>query len=151
MSDLLLGVLGPVVIGIVSLLVYWDARRMDVVWPPVWALLVFSTGMLGLGLFLFVPTVPIPGLLVIVLIGPVFYVFERDDTRHSDEPADPHTLADAETTHEGSGPVTDASDDDTDETVTAPSGNEASDPTASHSDEETDQESADSDEYADPR
>ncbi|MDJ1431537.1 hypothetical protein [Halostagnicola sp. A-GB9-2] len=139
MSNLLLSVLGPVVIGVVSLLVYWDARRVDVVWPPVWALLVFSTGMLGLGLFLFVPTVPIPGLLVIVLIGPVFYVFERDDTRHSDEPADPHTLADAETTHEGPDSITDASDDETDGTVTAPTEGDAN------------QESTDSDEYADQR
>ncbi|SFS51042.1 hypothetical protein [Halostagnicola kamekurae] len=97
MIDLIIAALGPVVIGALSVLVYWDARRVGVAWPPVWAVVMFLTGMTGLGLFMFVPSVPIPGLLVILLLGPILYAFERDDTRHSDEPADPHTLAGAGT------------------------------------------------------
>lgn len=97
MIDLIIAALGPVVIGALSVLVYWDARRVGVAWPPVWAVVMFLTGMTGLGLFMFVPSIPIPGLLVILLVGPTLYAFERDDTRHSDEPADPHTLAGAGT------------------------------------------------------
>ncbi|WP_050050728.1 hypothetical protein [Halostagnicola sp. A56] len=97
MIDLIIAALGPVVIGALSVLVYWDARRVGVAWPPVWAVVMFLTGMTGLGLFMFVPSIPIPGLLVILLLGPTLYAFERDDTRHSDEPADPHTLAGAGT------------------------------------------------------
>lgn len=115
----------PVLLAAVSAVVYWDARRMDVSWPPMWAALIFSTGTLALGLYLFVPMVPVPGLLVIVLVGPVFYLFERDDAVHGDEPADPHTLADADSTRtgpNGSGepasrenalPASENSDDDT--------------------------------------
>lgn len=77
-----------------SSLVYYDARRSNLDSPSLWAGVVFATGGVGLLTHLLVPTVPIPGLLVIVLAGPALYVFERDDARYGDEPAGPHTLAD---------------------------------------------------------
>ncbi|WP_049953206.1 hypothetical protein [Halostagnicola larsenii] len=148
MNDLVPAVLGPVVIGAVSVLVYWDARRVGVVWPPVWALLMFVTGMLGLGLFLFVPSIPLPGLLVILLIGPIFYAFERDDTRHSGEPADPHTLADAGTTHERSAP---GESDREPENGTADSSDGPNGRSGAGGTDEISQEQVDSDEYAERR
>ena len=75
--------------------VYRDAARVGVSRPPLWAGLVFVTSGGGLALYLAPPSVPIPGLLVIVLAGPALYLFERDDARHGDDPADPHSLPDA--------------------------------------------------------
>ncbi|SEW11030.1 hypothetical protein [Natrinema salifodinae] len=74
--------------------VYRDARRIGVSRPHLWAGFVFVTCGGGLGIFLSPLDVPVPGLLVIVIAGPALYLFERDDARHGDEPADPHVLPD---------------------------------------------------------
>lgn len=153
MNDLILAALGPVVIGALSVLVYWDARRVGVVWPPIWALLMFLTGMVGVGLFLFVPSIPLPGLLVILLLGPILYAFERDDTRHGDEPADPHTLADAGTTHgdrdsDDDDSISDADDPDAESSSSDDGSNGAA---GSGVTDEISQDPVDSDEYAERR
>ncbi|WP_254768640.1 hypothetical protein [Salinilacihabitans rarus] len=75
-----------------ALLVHHDARRVGVSRPRLWAAVVALALGAGLLLYLFVPTVPVPGLLVIVLAGAVFYLFERDDANRGDEPADPRVL-----------------------------------------------------------
>lgn len=93
LEDLAVALPGLVAIAAVSGLVFRDARRVDVGRPRLWAGIVGASCGLALGLYLLVPTIPRPGLLVIVLFGPVFYLFERDDAKHGDEPADPHVLA----------------------------------------------------------
>ncbi|QLG48862.1 hypothetical protein [Natrinema halophilum] len=89
--------LGYAVVFGCSVTVYRDAVRLDISRPRFWAGFVFVTCGAGLGLFLSSLDVPIPGLLVIVLAGPALYLFERDDTKHGDEPADPHSLPNAPT------------------------------------------------------
>ncbi|PCR91567.1 hypothetical protein [Natrinema ejinorense] len=74
--------------------VYRDATRLELSRPGLWAGLVVVTCGSGLAVYLGPPDVPIPGLLVIVIAGPALYLFERDDARHGDEPADPHALPD---------------------------------------------------------
>ena len=95
MLDTLAAVVSLAGILALSGLVYWDARRVGVGSPILWTGVVFWLSALGLGLILFVPTVPVAGALVLVVAGPVLYLFERDDTKHGDEPADPHVLPDA--------------------------------------------------------
>ncbi len=82
-----------VVIGCAAA-VYRDATRLEISRPALWAGLVAVTCGGGLATYLGPPNVPIPGLLVMVIAGPALYLFERDDARHGDEPADPHALPD---------------------------------------------------------
>lgn len=96
-------VAGGVVLLALTWLVYRDARSQELDRPRLWAGLVFATGGIALVTYLLVDTVPIPGLLVIAIAGPAFYLFERDDARHGDEPADPHVLPD--------GPADEGADD----------------------------------------
>ena len=74
--------------------VYRDAARNAVSRPPLWAGVVIVAWGGALGLYLAPLAVPIPGLLVLVVGGPALYLFERDDTTHGDEPADPFSLPD---------------------------------------------------------
>jgi hypothetical protein len=74
--------------------VYRDATRVGVSRPALWAGFVVVTAGSALATYLGPPDVPIPGLLVIVIAGPALYLFERDDVKHGDEPADPHALPD---------------------------------------------------------
>ncbi|MFC6718732.1 hypothetical protein ACFQGT_15400 [Natrialbaceae archaeon GCM10025810] len=76
----------------VAYAVYRDAVRIGLRRPFRWVALVTATTGAGLFTIVLVPTVPVPGALVLVLAGPVLYLFERDDTEHGDEPADPHVL-----------------------------------------------------------
>ncbi|WP_255190964.1 hypothetical protein [Natronobeatus ordinarius] len=84
---------GALVVGL-SAFVYRDARRVDVGRPRLWAAIVFGSCGAALLTYLFVPAAPVPGLLALAVAGPVLYALERDDAKHGDEPADPHTLAD---------------------------------------------------------
>lgn len=88
----------PAIAGLLAVglsgFVYWDARRGDVNRPLLWAGIVLATCGGAVLAYLLIPTVPRPGLLAFAIAGPVLYLFERDDTKHGDEPADPHTLAD---------------------------------------------------------
>lgn len=74
--------------------VYRDATGLEFSRPALWAGFVFATCGTGLVMYLGPPNVPIPGLLVIVIAGPALYLFERDDAKHGDEPADPRVLPD---------------------------------------------------------
>ncbi|SDY24940.1 hypothetical protein [Halopenitus persicus] len=92
--------LAPIVAGSGLLLaaaaaiaVYWDADRLGLARAPLWAAFVFLTVAVGLTLPVVVPTVPIAGTLVILIMGPAIYAFERDDALHGTE-ADPASLPD---------------------------------------------------------
>ncbi len=99
-----IGVAGSLAVLVLAGIVYRDASRAGVGRPTAWAALVCVTTGGALVGFLAIPTVPVPGLLAFAIAGPLLYLFERDDTRHGDEPADPHTLADAPTRRPGSAP-----------------------------------------------
>jgi len=75
-------------------LVYRDAARVGVELgsPPLWAVLVVATSGAGLTTALLVPDAPLPGVLVLVALGPLLYLLERDDSMHGDDPADPTRL-----------------------------------------------------------
>ncbi len=83
---------GLAVIGLVAAFVYRDASRLEFQRPRLWTAFVATTMLAGLLLYVFVESVPVPGLLVFVLVGLVFYLFERDDAVHGDVGADPHEL-----------------------------------------------------------
>ncbi|WP_255171745.1 hypothetical protein [Natrononativus amylolyticus] len=86
---------GGLVLAIVTLglaaAVYHDSRRVGFSRPALWATLVFVTVGFG-GVLYLVVGAPAAGALVVALAGLVFYAFEREDTVHGDEPADPHAL-----------------------------------------------------------
>ena len=94
-TSVLVGVGGVAVTAVAAALVHRDARRVGLARPTLWAGIVATTFLIGLVTYLLVDTVPIPGLLVIVIAGPALYLFERDDARHGDAPADPRELPDA--------------------------------------------------------
>ncbi|SIR63652.1 hypothetical protein [Natronorubrum thiooxidans] len=71
---------------------YWDAMRVDVSRPLLWAVLVAGTFAVGVGLYLFVPTAPMTGVLLTANTGLVLYGFEREVTTEDDEPAEPGEL-----------------------------------------------------------
>ncbi len=85
-------VVGALVVGSRTGLAYRDATRTGVARPRLWAGFVLASTAGALALVLFVPTVPLPGLLVLASLGPVLYALERDDARHGAEPADPTRL-----------------------------------------------------------
>lgn len=84
--------LAGLVIGLgAGALVYLDADGIDMDAPLFWAGLVAVT--VGVAMALApLGSVPVPGMLALGLLGPVVYLFERDDSRHDDSGADPHTL-----------------------------------------------------------
>lgn len=90
-GTLAIGVIGLVV---VAGLVYWDAERIDVDAgsPVLWAGLVAGTSGAGVATALAVPDAPLPGVLVLVALGPLVYALEREDTVHGEAPADPTQL-----------------------------------------------------------
>lgn len=92
--DAAVTVVGTVTVAAVVGFVYRDARQVGVDRPRLWSGIVGATCTIGLITYLLVPSVPIAGLLVVVLAGPVFYLFERDDATHGAPPASPRTLAD---------------------------------------------------------
>lgn len=87
-------VAGGVAVVVAAALTHRDAARVgvDTGSPPLWAALVALTGGLGLITSLIVPDAPVPGVLVLFVLGPILYLLERDDARHGDEPADPTRL-----------------------------------------------------------
>ncbi|QFU81279.1 hypothetical protein [Natronorubrum aibiense] len=70
---------------------YWDATRVDVSRPLLWAALVAGTFAVGVGLYLFA-TVPMTGVLLTANTGLVLYGFEREVTTEDDDPAQPGEL-----------------------------------------------------------
>lgn len=86
--------LAAVTVGLAAL-VYRDGRRVGLERPLLWAAVVFATVGAG-GVLYAVVGAPAAGSLVVALAGGVFYLFEREDATHGDEPADPHTLPGAD-------------------------------------------------------
>ncbi|WP_435161134.1 hypothetical protein [Halorubrum sp. SY-15] len=88
---------GAVALVVVAGLVYRDADRIgvDAGSPVLWAGLVAGTTGAGVATALVVPDAPFPGVLVIVALGPLLYVLEREDSVHGGTPADPTQLPSA--------------------------------------------------------
>ncbi|GAB3415619.1 hypothetical protein GCM10027435_12020 [Haloparvum alkalitolerans] len=85
-------VVGALAVAALTALVYRDATSAGVARPRLWGGFVLASNAGALALFLFVPSVPLPGVLVLASLGPVLYALERDDARHGAEPADPTRL-----------------------------------------------------------
>ncbi|MEF8780582.1 MAG: hypothetical protein V5A46_07870, partial [Haloferacaceae archaeon] len=83
---------GVAVAGVVAGVTYRDARRVPVPRARALAALVFLSLGGTAALSAAVPSIPPPGLLVIALIGPAVYVFEREDARSGEEQLDPYSL-----------------------------------------------------------
>ncbi|WP_418283735.1 hypothetical protein [Halorubrum sp. DTA46] len=81
-------------VALLSMLIYRDATRVgvDLGTPASWAVLVAVTGGLAVFTRVIVPDAPLPGVLVIAVLGPLLYLLERDDSMHGDDPADPTRL-----------------------------------------------------------
>ena len=93
--DTLVAVFGLVATGSLFGVIYWDATRVDVSRPLVWATVAAGAFAVGVGLYLFA-AVPMTGVLLTANTGLVLYGFEREVTREDDEPAQPGTLPDRE-------------------------------------------------------
>lgn len=93
---LLASLLGPI-LGIVATLavfgaIYWDATRVEVARPLLWASIAAGPFAVGVWLYLYVSTAPMTGTLLTANTGFVLYGFEREVTREDDETAEPGTL-----------------------------------------------------------
>lgn len=77
--------------------VYRDATRIgvDAGSPRLWAGLVALTAGAGVATAAAVPDAPLPGVFVLVALGPLLYLLERDDSVHGEDPADPTRLPSA--------------------------------------------------------
>lgn len=85
-------VLGVVATVAVFGIVYWDATRIEMSRPLLWAVVTSGTCAIGFALYLFVPTAPLTGVLLTANTGPVLYGFEREVTTEEEEPPEPGTL-----------------------------------------------------------
>ena len=70
-------------------LVHWDANRVGVRRPRLWASIAAGTCLAGVILYVFVPTAPLTGVILTANTGPVLYGFEREVSREGSDPADP--------------------------------------------------------------
>ncbi|GAB3677096.1 hypothetical protein [Halopiger thermotolerans] len=70
---------------------YWDAARIEMSRPLLWATTVAGTVAVGLGMYLFT-SAPLPGVIMTANTGSVLYKFERGETTEDDEPAEPGQL-----------------------------------------------------------
>lgn len=93
----LAAVAGGILLALVAGVVHRDATRVgvDSGSPALWAGLVLLTGGIGAITALLVPDAPIPGVLVVVALGPLLYLLERDDSLHGDDDPDPTRLPSA--------------------------------------------------------
>ncbi|WP_331235183.1 hypothetical protein [Natronorarus salvus] len=82
--------LSAVVIGL-TLLVHRDSARIGMDRPERWAAIVFATTGLGVTLILLTP-IPPAAVAVLAIVGPVIYLFEREDAVHGDGSADGFAL-----------------------------------------------------------
>jgi len=94
--------LSAVVVGL-TLVVYWDSDRLEMGRPGRWAGLVFATTGLGATLIALTP-IPPAAVVVLAIVGPVIYLFEREDAVHGDGSADGFALPmDGEAEEDGTG------------------------------------------------
>ena len=71
--------------------VYWDATRLEMRRPRLWAAIAAVPVLVGLGLYLFA-TVPTTGVIMTANTGLVIYTFEREIATEDDDPAEPGAL-----------------------------------------------------------
>lgn len=83
---------GTLVAAAIATAVYRDARRIPVPRARSLAVLVFASLGGTAAIAALFPELPPAGLLVIALIGPAVYLFEREDARGGDEQLDPYSL-----------------------------------------------------------
>lgn len=88
---------GGLLLAAVTAAVYRDATRIgvDAGSPGLWAGLVALTAGAGVATAAAVPDAPLPGVLVVVALGPLLYLLERDDSVHGEDRADPTRLPSA--------------------------------------------------------
>ena len=88
---------GALVVALGVAFVHRDATRVgvDVGSPVAWAGLVALTSGVGVTTAVLVPDAPLPGVLVLVALGPLLYLLERDDSLHGDDDPDPTQLPSA--------------------------------------------------------
>ena len=72
-------------------LAYWDAQRVEVSRPLLWATITAVPVALGTALFLLTDA-PMTGVLLTANTGTVLYGFEREITTERGEPREPGTL-----------------------------------------------------------
>lgn len=89
--DTLVAVFGLVTTAALFGVTYWDATRVGVSRPLLWAAFSGGAFAVGVGLYLFA-TVPMTGVLLTANTGLVLYGFEREVTTEDDEPAQPGEL-----------------------------------------------------------
>ncbi|EMA35321.1 hypothetical protein [Halobiforma nitratireducens] len=91
MFDAFVAVLG--VVGTAGLFAgtYWDANRVPVSRPLLWAAAVAGAFAVGVGLHLFA-TVPTTGIIMTANTGLVLYGFEREVTTEDDDASEPGRL-----------------------------------------------------------
>ena len=78
--------------ALLSAVVYYDARSVPVSRPRLLASAVFLSLGGAATLAAVFPEIPPAGLLVVAMIGPAVYLFEREDARRGEETLDPHSL-----------------------------------------------------------
>ncbi|THE65180.1 hypothetical protein D8Y22_08150 [Salinadaptatus halalkaliphilus] len=86
-----IGVLGVATTVAIFGGIYWDATRVDVSRPMLWAAVAAGAFGVGIGLYLFAE-VPTTGVIMTANTGLVLYGFEREIAREDDEDAEPGTL-----------------------------------------------------------
>lgn len=69
-----------------------DARRNEVARPTLWGLIAGGALAAGISLYTFVPTAPMPGVIMTGNTGIVLYGFEREVSLEDDETAEPGVL-----------------------------------------------------------
>ncbi len=92
LADVIAAVLGIVVTPALFIAIYFDASRVAVSRPLLWATVAAAPFALGVGMYLFIDAVPMTGVIMTANTGIVLYGFERQITRGDDQPAEPGEL-----------------------------------------------------------
>ncbi|SDJ47904.1 hypothetical protein [Natronorubrum texcoconense] len=91
-TDTLVAVFGLVTTVALFAVAHWDASRVEFSRPRLWAAIVAAPFAVGIGLYLFVPTAPMTGVIMTANTGLVLYGFEREVSTEDEEPAEPGEL-----------------------------------------------------------
>jgi len=86
------------VVGL-SLFVYHDSDRLGMDRPGRWAGVVFATTAFGASVIV-LTDLPPAAVVVVAIVGPVVYIFEREDAIHGDGSTDEFALP-----HDGNGEI----------------------------------------------
>ncbi|ELZ13904.1 hypothetical protein C479_03626 [Halovivax asiaticus JCM 14624] len=85
------GIVGTLVSVVLFAYTRYDADRVGVSRPLLWALATSGTLVAGVVMYLFT-SAPLPGVIMTANTGTVLYGFERELTRRDDQPAEPGQL-----------------------------------------------------------